>query len=252
MKKTFADKLFFYLSVPKCVCCKEKLALGKRALCDKCYDAYILSKKRKCSVCFKVLPECSCANEYLDSRFVHKLYKLFRYARPAYDGELIASNELIYNVKRDKRRDLIDLISDEMIGVLASAIKKREYIITSVPRQRSRVIKYGFDHSESIARAISQKLGIPYVKYLKSGAKVAQKKTNGEERRENARFYPIREVDLRGKSIILFDDIVTTGASMGACAMQLKALGAREIIGAAIAVAFSDKYVPFLKTDSYK
>lgn len=246
MKPKFRDLILFYLSVPKCVACKQRLDVSTPALCDNCRADYERAKRVKCSVCFKPYSECSCVNKYLDAHFVHKLYKLSRYGKPAYDGEIIPQNELIYNVKRDNRRDIVAFLSDELAAVISPTLRKRDYIITSVPRQRKRVLKYGFDHSEKIARALAKKLNIKYRKLLRSAAKQAQKKTHGEERMENAKFLPIKDIDLRGKSVILFDDVVTTGASMGACAMQLKALGAKEIIGATALVAFKDRYEPFV------
>ena len=86
---------------------------------------------------------------------------------------------------------------------------------------------------------------------MKSKLKTPQKKVHGEQRIKNAEFdYLKKHPSVRGKRVILFDDIVTTGASMGASAMLIKGLGAKEIVGACIAIAFRDKYKPFEKSDS--
>jgi ComF family protein len=163
--------------------------------------------------------------------------------------ERIPSNQLIYVVKRVKRRDLLDFISDEVITSIKNSIKYENYVITNVPRKRNRVMKYGLDHSEEIAKCISRKLGIGYVKLLKSKSKKAQKKTHGEERLKNAKFDYVRKPDdVEGKRVILVDDIVTTGASMGASAMLIRALGAKEVVGASLAIAFRDVYRPFEET----
>ena len=248
--KTIYKDALFYLTVPKCVCCRDKLDRSESALCDKCKIEYEKRKNNVCSVCFSRLDECKCSNEYLEVHMVKKLIKVFRYKPSEDPNERIPSNELIYNIKRGKRRDLLNLISDEMIYSIRKAIKYEDFVITNVPRNRSRVLKYGLDHSAEIAKSISYKLGIEYVELLKSKSKEAQKKTHGEQRIKNAEFdYKNKNADIKGKRVILVDDIVTTGASMGACAMLIKGLGAKEVVGAALAIAFKDKYVPFAKDE---
>lgn len=250
--KDFFKNLFFYMTVPKCVSCRTKLDKTDRALCKSCIKEYERTKNTKfCSVCFKRLDECKCPNEYLEKHTVHNLVKVFRYKPSSDPDEKVAANELIYNVKRVKRRDLIDFISDEVIISIKNNIKYENYVITNVPRKKSRVLEYGLDHSEEIAKSIAEKLGIKHVNLLESKLKTPQKKVHGEQRIKNAEFdYLKNHPSVRGKRVILFDDIVTTGASMGACAMLIKGLGAKEVVGACMAIAFKDKYVPFEKTDS--
>ena len=172
---------------------------------------------------------------------VPKLIKLFRYKPSSDPNERVAANQLIYNIKRVKRRDLLDFISDEMICAINKSISTDNLVVTNVPRKPGRVLKYGFDHSEEIAKAISVKLGIKYVKLLKSKLKAAQKKLYGDERIRNAKFdYLKRSADVAGKRVLLIDDIVTTGASMGACAVLIRGLGAREVIGACMGITYRD------------
>ena len=248
--KELYKRIVFYASVPKCVSCRERLDIDDRALCKSCKDEYEEIKSSKtCSVCFKCLDECKCTNTYLEKHMMHKLVKVFRYKPSESVNERIPSNQLIYVVKRVKRRDLLDFISDEMITSIKNSIKYENYVITNVPRKRNRVMKYGLDHSAEIAKCISRKLGVEYVKLLKSKSKKAQKKTHGEERLKNAKFDYVRKPDdVEGKRVILVDDIVTTGASMGASAMLIRALGAKEVVGASLAITFRDVYRPFEET----
>jgi len=48
-------------------------------------------------------------------------------------------------------------------------------------------------------------------------------------------------LSLSGKKVMLIDDIVTTGTSMGSAATLLRGLGAKGIIGVCIAIAYRDK-----------
>ena len=146
------------------------------------------------------------------------------------------------------RRDLLDFITDELADAVRANMDCEGFLVTSVPRKRSRILKYGFDHSEEIARCLASKLGLEYVKLLTSSSAKPQKKVSGTERIKNAKFnYVKRLPDVKGRRILLVDDIVTTGASIGNSAALIRGLRPKEIVGVALSVAYKDKYVPFAK-----
>lgn len=244
--KEIYKRLIYYVAVPKCACCREILDYEDRALCRACAEEYNNVKLGNCSVCSRTYDECTCSNEYLEKHMVKRLVKVFRYKRSLFEVEKVPPNELLYVIKREKRRDIIDLLSDELVRSIKANIKYTDFIVTNVPRKRSRAVKYGLDHSKELAKAVAKKLGLDYVESLRSNLDVAQKKTHGAERMKNAKFdYRKRTPDLKGKRVFLVDDIVTTGASMGNCAMLLRGLGAKEVVGVCVSVAFKDKYTPF-------
>lgn len=249
--KELLERVIYYVTVPKCICCESILDFGDKALCSKCLEEYNSVKMRICSCCKRPYANCLCSNDYLNKHFVRKLIKCYRYKPSQSIDEKIPSNEVIYHIKRGYRRDLVDFLSQEIALSISKSLKYENYIITSVPRSRSRKLKYGIDHSEQIAKAVAKKLNIKYMQFLKSKSKKPQKKTHGEERFNNISFDYKINADLNGVRIILVDDIVTTGASIGGCAMLLKGLGAKEIVGAALSIAFKDKYVPFSNVDRF-
>ena len=240
--KDLYKKALFYLSVPKCVCCKERLKIEELALCEKCKGFYSENLIDKCSLCGRILSECLCVNDYLDNHYIHKLVKVVRY-KYSDDIDKRASNELIYHLKRNPRRDIVEFITNELLRAIEnSGLDFSEYLVTSVPRSRARIIKYGHDHSRMLAKSLAKALKIKYVSPLRSKARSAQKKLGGKGRIDNAKFdyKPLaRRID--GKKIIILDDIVTTGASLGSCAMLLRGLGAKKIVGVSFAITFRDK-----------
>jgi ComF family protein len=248
--KELYKRFVFLITVPKCVCCGERLDFEDTALCKECKREYERIKFKDCSVCSMPLSRCSCTNGYLERRFVHKIAKVYRYIPTDMTEDKLPSNELIYKLKREARYDLLDFLSGELASSVRKLITKdkSEYIITSVPRQRERIKKYGMDHSELLGRRTAKILGIKYEKLLLSEAKLAQKKTVGEERYKNAKFAYRKETDLSARRVIIIDDLITTGASVGAAALMIKGLGAKEIMAASIAIAYKDTYRPFLPT----
>ena len=186
--KEIYKRLIYYVAVPKCACCYEILDFNERALCSECIEKYNNVKLGNCSVCAKTYDKCICSNEYLEKHMVKRLVKVFRYKQPLVETEKIPSNELIYVLKRVKRRDIIDFLSDELVKSIEENIKYSDFAVTNVPRKRSRAVKYGLDHSKELAKAVAKKLDLDYLELLNSKLDVAQKKTHGVDRIKNACF----------------------------------------------------------------
>ena len=239
-------RALYYISVPKCVLCKEKLDYEDRGLCKKCLVEYKRHKQRDCPHCAHILSECSCSYPYLKSHGIKKFIKLFRYSKAEAS---MPSNYLIYSLKQDNRSDVLSFLADELACAIRYSfdLTKSEYVITNVPRRKTAIVNFGYDHAERLARAVADRLGIEYVALLKSESKRAQKTVYGEARRQNAKFDYICDDDytLKGKSVILVDDIVTTGSSMTNCATLIRGLKPKRIIGACLGTAYREPYVDF-------
>ena len=83
-------------------------------------------------------------------------------------------------------------------------------------------------------------LGIPVEQplYLKTKG-TPQKSLDRAARQRNAResFACLPGTDLSGKRVLLVDDIITTGATVSACALALLESGAEDVTAAALATA---------------
>ena len=238
--KELINKILFYVSVPKCASCQERLTVNDKALCPECKRKYDEILKFNCSICSKPYYECECSNKYLSAHYVHKVYKVFRY----FPAENPPTNMLIYRLKRDNRRDIVNFLANELQkSLLNKNIKLENTIITSVPRRRRSIIKYGFDHAEVLSKALAKEVGLEYKSFLISKAKKDQKKnTDKEERHKNAIFdYRRKAPDIPGKNVIIIDDIITTGSSIAACATLLHGLGAKKIIALTLSIAYNDE-----------
>jgi ComF family protein len=116
-------------------------------------------------------------------------------------------------------------------------------MIVPVPLHASRMRERGFNQCEYIARGVSAVTGCP----LRTGVLRRTRFTPTQtplghgERRENLRdafaltAHALRAVD--GRTVLLVDDVVTTGATMRSCAGALHSAGARAVIACAVAIA---------------
>ena len=106
-------------------------------------------------------------------------------------------------------------------------------LITFVPVSPLRKWTRGFDQSEVIARRCAVLTGLPCEKLLRRRffSRRQSRMSSKGERRENAAraFLPMQGKDLRGKRVVLIDDILTSGASASACARLLLQMGAAEV-----------------------
>ena len=237
--KAIMDRVLFALSVPKCTCCRKRLNYGEKALCLKCYIEFNDFKTRNCSRCARILSECDCSNSYLESHYIRRVIKCFRYIG---NDEVTAANGLIYSLKRDNRADVLEACADELSAAIKNSIEHPEdYIFTNVPRREDAIVEYGIDHSERLAKSVAKRLGAEYRKILKSRAKKPQKSLDTEDRFKNADFRIIDKRDLTGKSVIIVDDIITSGASMSKAASLIRSLGSKNIVAASLAIAYKDE-----------
>ncbi len=238
--KELSDRVLFALSVPKCVCCREPLDYGQKAFCPKCSADFEEIKTRNCSRCAKKLNACSCSNEYLEGHFIKRVVKCFRYL---VKDEINPANALIFSMKKDNRKDVLEVCTQELVAAIRNSVDNpNEYIITNIPRRKAEIIDKGLDQAELLARAIATTLGAEYMPILKSLSKKSQKTLERADRLKNANFVIKTEADLTGKSVIIVDDVITTGASMGTAAALIRSLGAKNITAAALGIAYRDKY----------
>ena len=251
--KDFFKGIFFLISVPSCTCCKTRLLFKENVLCNSCREAYEAQKFRYCSRCKKKLDCCDCSTFFLEKHYVKRVVKLFRYIK---DDDNHAGNSIIYSLKRDNRRDVLNFAAEEIVGGLERCgilTNISNTVITNVPRRNNAIRKYGFDHTKVLAKRVAKIIGVEYAQLMVSHNKGEQKRSkNKVDRFNNLDFaYKRRVFDVKGKTVILIDDVVTTGASMSAAAKLIHELGAKKINGACLGIAYKDSYIPFVE-DTYK
>lgn len=243
LKKIYKWSLFL-LGVPTCVGCGERLDDPWSPICPDCKKQYYEVKTSNCSLCAKPLHRCSCVGEYLESHFIKRHFKVFRYQNRE---ENAVANKLLYSMKRDNRADVREFLADELADALREFMADRQDVIfTNVPRRRAAIIEYGMDHAVDLAKLLAKRFGCEYRSLLVSKSEQEQKSTHGKEREKNV-IFDIKgrnPLPLNGKTVIIVDDIVTTGASMATAGALIRALGAKEIIAASLAETYKDKPSP--------
>ena len=114
-------------------------------------------------------------------------------------------------------------------------------IVVPVPLHRQRERERGYNQADLIARPLARKLGLPYRAVLLVRTKPRPNKhiLSLEERWDSVRgafaTRPGGKVD--NLRVLLVDDVMTTGATLDACARALRGAGAKSVIGLTVARA---------------
>ncbi len=201
---------------PKCVLCRKLLKDGEMDLCGACRADTPEYPNRKIKLPF------------LDS-FAAVWY---------YEGNVRGSllRYKFYNAR----------VYSVSYGRILAMRLLREYpegfdILTWVPVSRLRRLRRGYDQVELLAKAVGAELGLPPVPTLK---KIRNNRPQSRMKDPAARkanvlgaYRVLETADVKGKRVVLLDDILTTGATAGECARMLRMAGAREVHCAAVAAA---------------
>jgi ComF family protein len=112
--------------------------------------------------------------------------------------------------------------------------------IVPVPLHWWRRVRRGYNQAEAIARGLGRGLGFPVrqpLRRIKFAEALAQKKASERAKVLHGAFQARsgRARTLKGRTILLVDDILTTGATSGAAARALKQAGARHVVVAVLA-----------------
>lgn len=132
-------------------------------------------------------------------------------------------------------------------GLVYEAVKKDEDLwrevdlIISVPLHKDRQRERGFNQAERIGREIARQAGIPFGRGVLVKIRSTPPQTSLEygARVENVRgAYALgRKVSVEGKTLLLVDDVFTTGSTLGECARVLRRAGAADVRAITVAQA---------------
>lgn len=116
----------------------------------------------------------------------------------------------------------------------------RADLVSWPPLSKKRLRERGYDQAELLARRVGRELALPVAATLTKAHRPAQSGLEGEgARRANllGAYTALAPEGFRGKTILLVDDVVTTGATLSECARTLRLAGAEAVVCAALARA---------------
>lgn len=208
MIKVF-DYILSLIYPPKCVFCGT--VIDKSDICEECEKSLPFTKGDSIYQKFPFVDKCISPLYYKD--YVRRAVLRFKFA-----GCSCYSRRL-GGIMSECAENNLDCGSIDMISC--------------IPLSRKRIHDRGYNQAELLAKEISKKVGVEYLPTLKKiRHNTAQSTIKDSKQRAANVIGAYRVVDaekVKGKYILLVDDVVTTGSTVSECARILKKSGAKAV-----------------------
>lgn len=223
------SRLLYAVFPRRCDICGDVVApsVGR---CDRCVGARRVVGKI-CNSCGKTEDDCHCKRIVYNKPRYNAIYAPYYY-----------EGSIAYAVRRMKLhgyRELTPAMGREMAMCLSDRCDASFDLVTCVPISKRRQRVRGYNQAELLARVVAQELGVPFVVALEKIAdNDSQRTKSGYQRKGNVFgvFDLVDGVDVDGKTVLVVDDVKTTGATLSECADMLKIYGAKEVYASTFAV----------------
>jgi competence protein ComFC len=188
-------------------------------------DSYPLDENGLCTVCRESLANFDSAHAYgCYEGPLQKLIQLFKYGK-------------------------VESLAGPLSRLLLQSLPFGENfdVILAMPMHWRKRWERGFNQAELLAEPVARRFGIKLSHNLiRTRYTKAQAGLNEKERQENLKgsLSVRRAADIRGKRVLLIDDVFTTGASLRAAAAALKASGASRVTALTLARVDHRTFVP--------
>lgn len=148
----------------------------------------------------------------------------------------------IQKVKYKWIYDIEKVLVDLLVSGLWRFDLPKETVLVPVPLHAKRKRWRGFNQAEILGRSLAKEFGVPFsdtmIRIIETKTQVGLKR---KDRKKNVKgafaVQPLIGVEkIRGRDVVLVDDVYTSGATMGECCRVLKLAGAKSVWGLAVAL----------------
>jgi predicted amidophosphoribosyltransferase len=204
------------------------LGAARRMLGD-LLDALLPARCPGCGAAGALVCE-RCAASFVAARFAPPPSPLDWWASCfVYEG---VARELVARAKYRGQRRFLSTVAPRLAALTAGTPSPVD-VVTWVPASGARLRSQGVDHGEMLARSVARILRVPVVPRLLRGPGRAQTGLAAHARRGGPDLHPIGRSD--GATVLVVDDVATTGATLSAAARALRSSGASSVLAVTIA-----------------
>ena len=229
--KNFFLELFFPKS---CLGCKQPGTY----LCRDCFNKIKLAQNNKCFFCEKTVDKGKICIECRKENWLDRVICATEYKEPL-------TRDLIKTFKYGYVKELANPLAELMIKTLDDlefGFSNSDFVVVPIPLYKHRLHYRGFNQAELIAKELANHFQLPIETEIlqRKASKTPQAKIKDIEKRkiniENVfAINPEFAEKIKGKTIILIDDVITTGATLVEAAKILKENKAKEVWAITIA-----------------
>jgi ComF family protein len=229
---------------PRCPLCGEALA-AQTGLCGGCWNELVIPGEPACRLCQRPLDGAVTAGAVCAPCLAQA---------PRHDGIAAgtlynaAARRLVLSFKHGRRIALAPMMARLIAAKLAFV--EPDWLIVPVPLHRWRLWSRGFNQAALLGREIARLRGAALAVDMLERRKPTPK-LGGLGRKARARALSgaiavnrRRAAVLRGASVVLIDDVLTSGATSAACVAALKRAGAERVVIACFARVLDEALPP--------
>ena len=226
--KYFANNLFDFILPRFCCSCKTKLSVNQDTMCVDCLSKIQRSNSLRLKREFE--------RKFLNNKIISEFYSPFVFEK---DKEL---QHAIHALKYDKKFPVGIFLGKVLAAEIKSSKTNWKFdLIIPIPLHQLKKAERGYNQAYYIAKGVGKIFkvkvsdrSVKRIKYTES-----QTTMNLNEREENisGAFKVKWNTQVRGKNILLLDDVITTGATISECGKILLEAGASKVYAASIAIA---------------
>lgn len=221
------DRIIGILAPHRCLnCCKDG-----NLLCENCAMEVAEDRISRCYICHTLTADASICKTCL--------------SKSSLDGAFIcvAYEDVIEKLIKAYKFERVKAASKPLAGLLdlqlpAISVDAESMLVTAIPTAAKQIRQRGYDHVGLLGRELASMRGLEYAPLLRRHHQLRQLGASRSVRRQQAEsaFYVNKLDNVRDKTVILIDDVVTTGATIEAAARCLKAAGAAHVVAIAVAM----------------
>ncbi|MBA3325537.1 MAG: ComF family protein [Rhodobacteraceae bacterium] len=238
LKTSLIDVIF----PPRCLACPEPTE-APHGLCPACWRDTFFIAGGACGKCGAPLMGAAGIDDVCEGCLRHPPAWDRGAAATVYDG---AARRVVLALKHGDRLDMVGPLAGWLAGAGRELIAGCD-VIAPTPLHWRRLVKRRYNQSAELAKRLGRLTGKPVVVDLltRTRATIPQEGMNRVARAANQAgafaVTPRRQGGVAGRAVLLIDDVLTSGATLSACADCLRAAGAARVDVLALArVAFAD------------
>ncbi len=232
-RKTLQDRALCVVFPRRCRYCGAVI-VPERTVCEDCETNLPRIAPPICPLCGHQKADCVCKQ---------RKHKFKAVCAPFYYEDAIS--QAVHRYKFENK----DFLAADFAHDMAETVR-REYgkisfdAVTFVPFTKKQMRSREWNPSEMLARALAEELGLSCLPLLEKLYETETQHTLSSRERTGNVFGVFEAINLenvRGKTLLLVDDIITTGATLSECAKMLLLGGADTVYGATFAVTRNRK-----------
>ena len=217
-----------YLAPSLCAGCTEQIAPGATQLCEGCRSSMETAPYPE-----EIYSSILGSDAYADGVEIDAVGSLYHFAP---DSPI---REVVHAIKYRGCRGLAEEIGVDTGRTLSVFPEFRSVdVVVPIPLHPARYRERGYNQAEMIARGVARGIGVPvFPNALRRNRHTGtQTALDNDARRRNVEgaFRGITD-EIRGRVILLCDDVLTTGATLRSAARALLQAGATSVVGGTIA-----------------